>query len=102
MRWPSVSSLRARLLLLVLLALIPARGLGIYTTWEMRQAVRTEALRDAMRLARITSTGGEWLIEGAHQILTVLAHLPEVRRQDAAACSKLFADLLKPYAHFST
>ncbi len=101
MRWSSVSSLRARLLLLVLVSLIPARGLGIYTTWEMRQAARTEALRDAMRLARITSAAGERLIEGTHQILTVLARLPEVRRQDAAACSKLFADLLKPYPHFS-
>jgi HAMP domain-containing protein len=101
MRWPSVSSLRGRLLLLVLVALIPARGLGIYTTWEMRQAARTEALRDAMRLARITSAAGERLIEGTHQILTVLAHLPEVRRRDAAACSRLLAELLKPYPYYS-
>ena len=101
MRWPFVSSLRARLLLLVLVALIPTRGLGIYTTWEMRQAARTEALRDAMGLARITSTAGERLIEGTHQVLTILARLPEVRRQDAAACSKLFADLLKSYPHVS-
>jgi len=101
MKWPAVSSLRVRLLLLVLVALIPARGLGIYMTWEMRQAARTEALQDAMRLARITSTAGERLIEGAHQILTVLARLPEVRRRDGAVCSKLFADLLKPYPHFS-
>jgi HAMP domain-containing protein len=101
MRWPSVWNLRARLLLLVLVALIPARVLGIYTTWEMRQAARTEALRDAMGLARITSTAAERLIEGTHQILTVLARLPEVRRRDTAACSKLFADLLKPNPHFS-
>ncbi len=101
MRWLSVSSLRARLLLLILVALIPARGLGIYMTWEMRQAVRTEALRDAMRLARITSSAGERLIEGTHQILSVLARLPEVRRQDAGACSTLFAELLKPYPYYS-
>ncbi len=69
MKWPSVSSLRVRLLLFVLLALIPARGLGIYTAWEMRQDARTEALRDAMRLARLASTAGERLIEGTHQIL---------------------------------
>jgi diguanylate cyclase len=30
-----------------------------------------------------------------------LARLPEVRRRDAVACSGLFADLLKPYPHFS-
>lgn len=101
MRRPSVSSLRVRLLLLVLLALIPARGLGIYTTWEMRRVARVEALQDAMRLARIASSAGERLVEGTHQILIALARLPEVRRRNASACSALFADLLKPYPHYS-
>jgi len=101
MRWPSVSSLRVRLLLLVLLALIPARGLGIYTAWEMRQDARAEALQDAMRLARIASTAGARLIEGTHQILVILARLPEVRGQRAAACSTLFADVLSSYPYYS-
>jgi len=101
MRWPSVSSLRVRLLLLVLLALIPARGLGIYTAWEMRQDARAEALQDAMRLARVASAAGARLIEGTHQILVVLARLPEVRSQRAAACSTLFTDLLKSYPYYS-
>src|SRR3974390_1698982 len=93
MKWPSFSSLRVRLLLLVLVALVPARALGIYTTWQMREAARTEALQDAMRLARVSSTAGERLVEGIHQILIALARLPEVRRQNAAACSALFGDL---------
>jgi len=101
MTWPSVSSLRVRLLLLVLLALIPARGLGIYTAWEMRQVARAEALQDAMRMARVASTAGERLVEGAHQILITLSRLPEVRQHKGAACSALFADLLKAYPHFS-
>lgn len=101
MTGPSLSSLRVRLLFLVLLALIPARGLGIYTAWEMREAARAEALQDAMGLARISSTAGERLVEGTHQILTVLARLPEVRRQNASACSALFADLLKSYPYYS-
>jgi diguanylate cyclase len=101
MRWPLLTSLRARLLLLVVVALVPARGLGLYTTWEMRQAARTEALQDAMRLARISSSAGERLIEGTHQLLTVLAHLPEVRKRDTAACGQLVADLLPPYPYFS-
>jgi hypothetical protein len=101
MRWLFALSLRVRLLLLVLVALIPTRGLGVYTSWEMRQVARTEALQDAMRLARIASTSGERLVEGAQQLLFTLARLPEVRRQDAAACSRLLADLLQSYPHFS-
>ena len=101
MMWPSLSSLRVRLLLLVLLALVPARGLGIYTTWQMREAARTEVLQDALRLTRVSSTAGERLVEGTHQILVVLARLPEVRRQNASACSALFGDLLKSFPYYS-
>ncbi len=97
----SLTSLRARLLLLLVLALIPARGLGIYTAWEMRQNARTEALQDAMRLARVASSAGERLVGETHQILLTLARLPEVRRQDKAACNALFADLLKSYPYYS-
>ncbi len=99
--WVSLSSLRVRLLLLVLLALIPARGLGVYTTWQMRESARAEALQDAMRLARVASSAGERLVDGGHQILIALARLPEVRRQHAAACNPLFADLIKPYPYYS-
>ena len=101
MRWPSVASLRVRLLFLVLLALIPARGLGVYTAWEMRQDARAEALRDAMRLARTASTAGERLVESAHQLLLTLSRLPEVRRQNASACSTLLADILKSHPGYS-
>lgn len=100
-RWPFTLSLRTRLILLVFVALLPTRGLGIYTAWEMRQIARAEALQDAMRLARIASTSGERLVEGAQQLLFTLARLPEIRRQDAPACSRLLADLLRSYPYFS-
>jgi HAMP domain-containing protein len=54
-----------------------------------------------MRLARVASTAGERLVEGAHQTLVTLARLPEVRRKNSSDCSELFADLLKAYPHFS-
>jgi HAMP domain-containing protein len=100
MRWPFFHSLRLRMLLLVLLALLPARGLGIYTAWEMRRSARAEALLDAKRIAQIASSSGERLVEGTHQLLAALGRLPEVRTQNAAACSGLFADLLTPYPFY--
>jgi HAMP domain-containing protein len=54
-----------------------------------------------MRLAKVASTSGERLVEGAQQLLLTLARLPEVRRQDAAGCSRLLAGLLTSYPHFS-
>jgi len=91
----SFSSLRARLLLLVFLAVIPALGLIIYTAAEMRRSASGEAQTNALRLAQSVANSQDDLIEGARQLLIALAQLPEVRKQDSEACNALFARLLK-------
>ena len=47
------SSLRSRLLLLVLLALLPALVLILITAWEQRQLAAVDAQESALRLARV-------------------------------------------------
>lgn len=100
MMWKFLSTLRARLLLLVLLAVLPALGLMLYTADEERRIAAAWAQEDALRLVRLTSTDQEQLIEGARQLLSVMAQLPEVRSSDVAACSALFTGLLKQHPHF--
>ena len=51
----SLTSLRTRLLLLVLLAAIPALGLTLYTNLEERQLRKALVQEHAMRLARLVS-----------------------------------------------
>ncbi len=58
------SSLRSRLLLLVLLALLPALVLILVTAWEQRQLAATEAQESALRVARAAASNMERLIEG--------------------------------------
>ena len=97
MRRFSLSSLRARLLLLVLLAALPALGLILYTDLEQRRLAATQAQEDALRLARLAAADQAQLIQGAHQLLTALAQLPAVRNGDSATCTMLFTKLLKQY-----
>jgi hypothetical protein len=52
MRRFSLSSLRARLLLLVLLAALPALALIVYTDLEQRRLTASQVQEDALRLAR--------------------------------------------------
>ena len=90
----SLASLRTRLLLLVLLAVIPALGLTLYTNLEERQLRKALVQEHAMRLSRLVSADHERLIEDARQLLVSLARLPAVRDRNRAACNALFADLL--------
>jgi signal transduction histidine kinase len=94
MAWLSLASLRTRLLLLVLLAVIPALGLTLYTNLEERQLRKVQVQEQAMRLSRLVSADYERLIEDARQLLMTLAALPAVRDRNPAACNTLFADLL--------
>jgi Na+-transporting NADH:ubiquinone oxidoreductase subunit NqrB len=56
-----LSSLRFRLILLVLLALVPALGLVIYNAAEQRRLVATQAQENALRLARVAASNQEQL-----------------------------------------
>jgi len=97
----SFSSLRVRLLLLVLLAVLPAIGLVLYTAWDQRQQARGEAQRDALWLAELAAADHRRLIEGAHQLLTALARSPEVREPTRATCRMFLADLLTQYRAYA-
>ena len=101
MPWLSLASLRARLLLLVLLAVIPALGLTLYTNLEERQLRKALVQEHAMRLSRLVSADYERLIEDARQLLVSLARLPAVRERNRAACNALFAGLLTQHSSYA-
>jgi PAS domain S-box-containing protein len=90
---PSFSSLRVRLVLLVLLAVLPALGLVLYTAWDQHRHARAAVQRDALRLAELAATDHQLLVDGARQFLTALARVREVRERTPETCNPLLADL---------
>ncbi len=94
------SSLRFRLILLVLLAVLPPLGLILYTAAEQRRLATTEVQENTLRLARFAAADQDNLIEGARQLLITLARLPEVRLRESAGCNARLADLLKQYRRY--
>jgi nitrate/nitrite-specific signal transduction histidine kinase len=92
-----LASLRIRLLLLVLLAVVPMLALVLHSYAVQMRAATVGAQANALALARLAANDQEHLIEGARQLLVVLAELPSVQDQDAAVCSSFLADLLKEY-----
>jgi signal transduction histidine kinase len=101
MVWLSLASLRTRLLLLVLLAVIPALGLTLYTNLEERQLRKALVYEHAMRLSRLVSADYERVIEDARRLLVTLSRLPAVRNLNRAACDALFADLLAQHSSYA-
>jgi diguanylate cyclase (GGDEF)-like protein len=98
----SSMGLRARLLWLVLAAVIPAFGLIGYTAIEQRQQAALGAKKDAMNLVRLAAREQSQLIASTRQLLMSLARLPAVRDPRAAGlCNGTLADLREPYPYYT-
>jgi len=97
----SFTSLRVRLMLLVLLIIVPMLGLSVYYGIEGRNRDRLEALEKAKRLSRNASMLYQHTILETRQILFTFSQMPQFRDQDSAACSKIFADLLKKTKNYT-
>lgn len=89
------SSLRFRLILLVLLALLPALGLILYSGLEQQQEAAAEAQKAALRLVRHSALDQERLIQGATQLLAAVAQLPTIRERNQPAVSEFLQHLLE-------
>ena len=93
-RWPFLASLRTRLVLLVLLAVLPSLVLVIYNAIEQRRLGVETAREDTLRMVRMAAEHQDEIIEGARQLLVTLAQLNEVRNQEKEACGTVFRDLM--------
>ena len=90
-----MSSLLARLLLIISVALVPALGLQAYTESDARR-IRLQLVQDeALRLVRLVSAEQQRIIEGAGQALDVLSSSPAVQDNLPEMCTRLLANLIQ-------
>lgn len=99
---PIVSfSLRGRLLVLVLLAVIPAFGLILYEAWEERLRAAADAKEKALNLTRSVLQEQRQLVGKTRRFLTHLAQLPEIKSADPTVCSAFVAGRLAESSEYA-
>ena len=81
-----LGSLRARLLLLVVLAVVPVLALTIVGGLEHRRQSAEQGQAQALRLAKLAASEHARLVEQTRQLLASLALVPAIRDADATAC----------------
>lgn len=97
----SFSNLRVRLLLVVLVALVPALGLILYTSSKLRELKAQDAHNDALHVVRTLAAEHERIIESGHQLLIALANLPQVLKYDTDGCTKVFSNVVRNFESFT-
>jgi len=87
-------SIRAKLALVVLLAVLPALGVIVFAGLETRKDAIADAERETLILAQTMAEMQERITAATRQLLTTLALTPEIQALDPAASSALFARLI--------
>ena len=96
-----LASVRARLFLVALLAVLPTIGLILFMAAEQRRLATGHVEAQLLQLLRGMAHRHEQLIESTRQLLTSLAQVPETYLGDPATCHTLFATLLRGYPAYT-
>jgi HAMP domain-containing protein len=88
-------SLRGRLLLLVVLAFIPAVGLFIYANLQLRRVMVEAGEEELLRSAEVISADYRRLIDETRALLFALSGIEEVRDYRNPDCDRLLARVLE-------
>jgi signal transduction histidine kinase/HAMP domain-containing protein len=91
-----LSGLRPRLLLLVLLAVVPATLIMIVAAYTWRERLRAEAQDDLLATVHLLADSQQQRLQGVRDVLVGVAHLPELIGADAA-CTRRLAELAASY-----
>jgi signal transduction histidine kinase/ActR/RegA family two-component response regulator len=95
-----LSSLRLRLVGLVLLAVIPALVLILHNAAQQRRETALETQENLLRLTRLAATTQRQQTEAIRQLLITFTQLPPVRSGDWEQCNRLLADLNQQFPNY--
>lgn len=69
---------------IILIVALPAAGIIAYTCLKIREQALDEAHKYTERLVERIAAEQQNLVNGAEQLMTALAEVPEVKRHEAA------------------
>src|SRR6266851_6559067 len=97
----ATARLRARLLPLMLVAIIPALVFAVHLHTAILHVTRLHEMDEARLLVQCVTLDQAGLLKGARHLLLALAELHQLRGGDWAACQELLPDLLSRYPLYS-
>ena len=94
--------LTTRLILLALIAVIPAILIQTYSLFEILRSREAEVRDEALRQAQLVSSEIDRVLEGIRNLLTAVSTANAVRRLDTATCSPFLARLEAKVPHLDS
>jgi hypothetical protein len=89
------SSLRSRLIILLLSVIIPSLGVFLYNASEQRQFDKIHVRNDFFQIAMIESSHEKELFDGTRRVLSTIAAFLKTHEGELEKCRRFFTDILR-------
>lgn len=96
------ATLKARLVILILLAFIPAFSLSVYNSFHQLSTQETAVREGALRLVRVMEVSHRQMIDGIKESLTALSNFPSLSRAGAESCNLFMDRLVGSFSDYTT
>lgn len=93
-------SLRFQIIFLIMMAMLPAVALTVYSDFEQRQIAISESKSDILATLRLMAAEERQMAEGTQQLLIALSHHLRLIGQDPSRCSETLRQLLLEYSNY--
>jgi PAS domain S-box-containing protein len=87
------STLRTRLVLLVVAAIVPLFGLSAINAWVNANAAVERSMSNLRFAVSLAASSQQRVEETARQVLTVIAHVPDIAGGQSAGCNRFLGEL---------
>ena len=94
------SSLKSRLYVLVVVSILPVCGLILYTAFDQRRTELIKIEQNVLNLAEAAASEEVQILEGARQLLIVMANYLEAVKFDPAACQLFFSRIRDHFTRY--
>ncbi len=101
MRRPFFSSLRTRLIALILMAATPALVFIIHSSLNLKKQAEEDALNRVQVVVGLAAKTQAQLIQETQQLLSILAQVPQIRYGNGVVCGSFLAGLLDKYPRYA-
>ncbi len=96
-----LSSLRLRVILIALIALLPAWAMMLFSISRQRAIIESDVMKESMRAAELGASNEEKAIEGIRQVLTILDIFFHTNPMTPRECSGFLKQVAGKFGHYA-
>lgn len=96
-----LSSLRARVILIILVALLPAWAMMLFSISRQRAIIESDVMKESLQAAELAASSEEQVIEGTRQLLAAFRLFFQTVPEPRTECPRYLGQMVREFRHYA-